>query len=366
MLLAQSRYSNDMGTAGRLAGRPALSWTRNDGVSGRNGSTRQSGVGLKYGHGTAVTVKQSVLAKFEALRSWVSGSPDYGRHAHTLWRGAQQDTLQLLMSDLRDTLWEKGLPGIVEQLMGKDPLEKQILLQKLIQTVGPGDESRQQLTEFARSTASLEKSALDFLDNTVSAFSALDSIVFDGARLLRLAVHEISEASQLGDVKATSLARAILSKLHETHFDSAVHVLREGIKSDRYSPRPSSLSVQLLCLLTEKSKFTAVRLGVRVANDLCQQLVATGIRGYLSSEDLARVLLIGAETGRTELPPLLVNYLGAEVCDSVCARSDALENFKQAFIALPFTLWSPESIHRRDDLLANIDRLVMECVSKAH
>jgi hypothetical protein len=276
-----------------------------------------------------------------------------------VWKGPQQDTLQLLMSDLRDTVWEKGLPGIIEQLVGKDALEKQILLQKLIQTIRPGDEIRYQLVEFAQSSASLEKNTLDFLDNTVDAFSALDSIVFDGSRLLRSAIHEISDASQHGEVKATNLARVILSKLHETHFDSAIHVLREGLKVDRRSKHPSALSVQLLCLIAEKSKFAAVRLGVRISNDLCQQLVSMGTRGYFSSEDLAKVLLIGAESGSDDLSALLLQFMGAEVSDAICSSSGALAKFKQAFVSLPFTLWSPESINQRDRLLLNIDQLSM-------
>lgn len=365
MLLAQSPFLNEPSNSGRSHARPALSWaferkSVTDGdVDGRAGTS------LARIHDAKGAVRQSVLAKIVAIRSFVSRRPDYGRHSQTIWKGPQQDTLQLLTSDLRDALWESGLPGVVEQLRGKDPLEKQILLQRLIQTIRPCGEVRHQLVEFARSTATMEKSVLDFLDNAVPSFSALDSIVFDGARLLRSAVHEVGEAAQHGEVKATNLARVILSKLHETHFDSAVHVLREGLKADRRSTHPSALSVQLLCLMAEKSKFAAVRLGVRISNDLCQQLVALGTRGYFSSEDIAKVLLIGAESGSDDLPSLVLRYMGAEVSNSICVSSAALEKFKQAFISLPFTLWSPEAIHQRDRLLSNVDQLISASLDRA-
>ena len=358
MLLAQSPFLNEPGSPGRPYARHSLNWTFEGKSLANGGASKQDGLSLVRLHSAPSAFRQSALARIEAIRSWISRSPDYGRHSQVIWKGAQQDTLQLLTSDLRDTFWDNGLPGIVEQLRDKDPLEKQILLQRLIQAIRPRGDIRHQLVEFARSTATLEKSVLDFLDNTVPAFSALDSIVFDGARLLRSAVYEISDVAQHGEVKATNLARVILSKLHETHFDSAIHVLREGLKVDRRSMHPSALSVQLLCLMAEKSKFAAVRLGVRISSDLCQQLVGLGTRGYFSSEDIAKVMLIGAESGSDELRSLLQRYMGAEVSDSICASNTALEKFKQAFISLPFTLWSPESIHQRDRLLSNVDQLI--------
>jgi hypothetical protein len=361
MLLAQSpSYLIDLPPPEHAQALPVLRVALTEKPNAHGHCPVSSHLAFSKSQDSLVSFGQLVWARVEALRTWAFGSPDYAHHAPILWKGEQQETLQLLINDLRDVFEESGLPGLVEQLMGKDALEKQIIFQRLLQTLRSGDESRQQLVEFARSTAILEKSTLDFLNNTVTAFCALDGIVFDGARLLRGAIHEIGETTQHAELKATNLARVILSKLHETHFDSAIHVLRQGIKSDISSTRPSALSVQLLGLMAEKSTFAAVRLGVRVSSELFEQLINFGVRGYLSSDDLARVLLIGAESGSSELPYLLCRYLGIEAAESICAHTGALEAFKRAFIALPITLWPPSSMHRRDRLLSNMDRLLSE------
>ena len=302
------------------------------------------------------TVGQSVLARMAALRTWVSGTVGYERHASNLWAQDQQDALSHFSLAIQDAFQHGGLAGLVAQLMAHDPLEKQVLLQRLINKIKANDERRQTLVEFARATAQMEKGTLDFLDNTAETFTVFNHIVLDGAKLLRSIVHELGENAQQGEIRASTLARAILVQLHDILFEDALNVLRQGIRADLRSRNPSPLSTQLLAAMSQKSVFDAVKLGIRIADDLSQRLQKIGIQGPFSKSDVARVVLIGAESGSTELGYLLERYLGPDVGESICGSQQALREFRTAFETLPITLWPSAWIHRRDRLLSNIDR----------
>ncbi len=360
MLQAHPHRATEVQATPHTAAFPVLRWALTESAMTNHGANVSRNERLDRDLFASPRVGRAVWVKMRALRTWVSGPPSHERHADILWKADQRASLERSSSELEDALSIRGLTGLVEELMGKDPLEKQILLQRLIHKIKPGDERRQPLIEFTRATALLEKSTLDFLDNSADAFSRFDHIVADGARLLRSVVHELGETVQHGEIKATTLARVILSKLHETHFDDALHLLNQGVRADLRSSSPSALSPQLLTAMSQKSTFSAVRMGMRVSSDLSRQLINIGVNGHFSSNDLARVLLIGAESGSSELHYLLSRYLGPEVTESVCKHRGALEKFKQAFVALPIALWPLAHVHRRDRLLLHVDRLLVE------
>jgi hypothetical protein len=301
------------------------------------------------------TMRQSVKAKVAALRTWVSGAVGYERHQSTLWAQDQQDALARSTLSVQESFHNDGLAGLADQLMAYDPLEKQVLLQRLINKIKPSDQRRQPLVEFARATAQLEKNTLDFLDHSAESFTAFNHVVVDGARLLRGIVYELGESSQQGDITAISLARSILGKLHDMLFEEALQVIRQGIRADLRSGNPSPMSMKLLAALSQKAVFPPVKLSVRISGDLCARLRKLGIKGHFSKEDLARALLVGAESGSTELTYLLQRYLGPDFKESVCINPQALMEFKNAVQTLPITLWPAAWVHRRDRLLNNID-----------
>lgn len=303
-------------------------------------------------------VGRSLRASAWLLRRWVSGAGPYARLARALWGDAAPAKVRAALADLRACLLSPGLEdGLAQSLMPWDALEKQVLLHHLALALDPADARRRQVMEFARSTAALERPTLSFLENTVDVFSAFDLVLPNGASMLRQAVHELgTDAASSGGIKPAAVAQVLLRKFGAFHFDTAVRLLRGGIRADLNSRRMSPLGPRLLAAATDRSVFCAVQLAYRVAHALGLRLAQLGVQGHCAATDLARALLAGADSGSGQPGYLLSRYLGPETAASIHANRQAVECFKAAFAALPITLWPPSRAHRRDLLLANLGR----------
>ncbi len=294
------------------------------------------------------------------VRAWMSMvASSHARQARFLWGEAAQAKLQAALADLQENLESRGAEGVCHALMPRDPLEKQVLLHHLAQSLPATGAGRPQVLALARSLASEEAPTLAFLRNTVDAFKPLDSLAPpNAAALLRQAVHEIgASAPPLPEgIRPAALALALLRKFGGEYFDDAVRALRAGIRADLRARRPSSLGSRLREAATDRSVFCAVKLTHRVSNDLCRRLAQLGVRGHCAATDLACALLAGAETGCGDLATLLSRYLGPQTAASIQADRHAMESFRAAFAVLPIALWPPSRAHRRDLLLAGLGR----------
>ncbi len=293
------------------------------------------------------------------VRGWMAMvASAHARQARFLWGGAAQAKLQAALADLQENLESRGAEGVCQALMPRDPLEKQVLLHHLAQSLPATGAGRPQVLALARAMALEEAPTLAFLRNTVDAFKPLDSLAPPNtAALLRQAVHEIgASAPPPAGIRPAALAQVLLRKFGADHFDDAVRALRTGIRADLKARRPSFLGPRLLEAATDRSVFCAVKLTHRVSNDLCRRLAQLGVQGHCAATDLACALLAGAETGCGDLAALLSRYLGSETAASIQADRHALESFRAAFAVLPIALWPPSRAHRRDLLLASLDR----------
>ncbi len=292
------------------------------------------------------------------VRGWMSMvASSHARQARFLWGEAAQAKLQAALADLQENLESRGAEGVGQALMPRDPLEKQVLLHHLAQSLPAA--GRPPVLALARAMASEEAATLAFLRNTVDAFKALDSPALpNGAALLRQAVHEISASAPLppAEIRPAALAQALLRKFGGEHFDDAVRALRGGLRADLAARRPSPLGPRLLAAATDRSVFCAVKLTHRVSNDLCCRLSQLGVQGHCAASDLAAALLAGAETGCGDPATLLCRYLGPQTAAAIQVNRHALESLRAAFAVLPITLWPSSRTHRRDMLLANLGR----------